>query len=330
MRCAWLVAVAALALAGAALADDPAWLTEFDRLMGAGDAPGAEAYLLGRPLEEQKTADYMWALGRVHRALNRPEAAALDLVTYDILTRRKGRDVADLRAWLAAQGRLFLAQAEAALKRGDRTAAVRSYLHAALCDQSLLKRPDGLRDATGFTLAKIVHDRPDRNDYWMLLAGYHFHLSHLDASRAAMLHYLKGELSPFLRWRGEVMLSSIDRGLEKHRQLADKLMRQAEADAAAAPAEPAPPEPPPPPPAPKADEELERRLEKQRRLIDLDGRIRDLENRIAELRRIRKGEVHVGSHGQVFVTAHNQRQVKADLAAAEKQLEDLKYERDNL
>jgi hypothetical protein len=323
--------LAALMLASAAAAADPAWLAEFDRLMTAGNAQGAQQYLAARPIVDQKTADYMWARARVHRALNQPEPAAIDVITYDNLTRRKGRDLSDLRAWLFAEAKLFLSRADDLYRRGDRAGAVRAYLHAALCDTSILRRADGLREDTGRTLAKIVHDHPERSDYWILLAGYHYHLDHIDAARAAMQHYLKQDLDEFHRWRGEVMLSSVERGLEKHRQLADKLMRDAEAEAQANAAKgPAQPDPGPLPEAKPKEPSMDEKLSRHRRLLDLDARIRDMENRIAELRQQRKGQVVVGSHGHVYVEAHNQRQVKADLESAEKQLADLKYERDSL
>ncbi|MBI4859597.1 MAG: hypothetical protein HY815_04955 [Candidatus Riflebacteria bacterium] len=323
----WLAGMTA---APAASGADPAWLDQAQQLLAdPGNGKAALGHLTSQPLEVQKTADFQWAIARAYRLVNLPEKAATALVTYDILTLRKGRNVSDLRSWLAINAQRLLKEAIEVYRRGDEAGACRTFLHAAICDQALIRYPaEGIRDSTGNLLARLAHGHPDKADFWALLAGYHFHMNHLKASRLAMLHYLKQNLDPYQRWRGEVWLSSIDRRLDKQRKLSEKLIAEAEAAPRPSPAEPEPTiTVSPPKPDQKAQEE---RLARHRRLIDLDSRIRDLEGRIRELNERRRGRAIVSTNGHVDVIAYNQRQVKAELEAAQRQIEELRAERDSM
>ena len=315
---------------GAVRAQDPAWLPEFEHRLATGGNTALE-FLRAQPLGVRKSADHEWALVRTYQVLNQPEAAGMALVTYDILTRRKGRDVGALRAWLSVQSQQLFAQAKVALDRHDDATASRLFLHAAICDQALLKSPgDGLRDETGTQLAKMVHNHPEKAEWWALLAGYHFHVGHLQAAREAMLHYLKHDLDEYQRWRGAVWLSSVDHALEKHRKLADQMMAEVAAEAAASPSAPEPEPSPAPAPSVSPEQKLEARLDRHRRLVDLDGRIRDEESNLRDLQDRRRGRVYVGPGGHVGVVAENQRAVKADIESAETRLTELRAERDAL
>ena len=321
----WVSLWVALSAAHAEL--NPPWMATFQaQLTKRGTA--ALEYLRGQPDAVKKTADYQWALAYACQEAGDPEPAAMALVTYDILTRRKGRDVGGLRAWLAVQGQALLRSAAGRLAANDEAGAVRDFLHAAVCDQALIQQPAaGLRDSTGQQLVRLAHANPQKLEYWALLAGYYFHTAHLDASKAAMEHYLALDLDDYQRWRGGVWMSSINRALEKHRKLAEKLMKEADAEAAAAP--PAPPEPTPEPTRPPQPT-LEQKLEKHRELCDMDARVRDAENRLRELESHRRGGQTYVYGGRVGVIAYNQRQLAQDIEAQQKQLEDLKSQRDAL
>lgn len=318
-----------LVFASAGLAADPAWLPVFEGQLAQGGTHALE-YLQGQASEVKKTADYQWALARACKAAGEPEPAAMALVTYDILTRHHGREVADVRSWLAVEGQILLRSAATKLAANDEAGAVHDYLHAAICDQALIQEPAaGLRDTTGQRLAQLAHNTPQKSEYWVLLAGYHFHMGHLDASRAAMLHYLSLNLDDYQKWRGGVWLSSIDHALDKHRKLAAKLMQEAEAESAAAP--PAPPEPAPSAPPKDPRQEEEKRWERHRELLDLDARIRDTESRLREMEsHTRGGNTYVGPYGQVGVVTYNQRALRADIDTTRQQLDDLKQQRDSL
>lgn len=320
----------ALFLAAPVFAQDPAWLPAFEAKLNQSGAAALE-FLKNQPLDQRKTADHEWALARANQLSDQPEAAAMALVTYDILTRRHGRDVSQLRSWLSVKAQGLIRQAKDQLARGDRPGAVKSFLHAAIADQALIQHPAaGLRDETGRQLARATHDHPESANTWALLAGYHFHTGHLQASREAMNHYLTHDLDDYQRWRGEVWLSSIDHALDKHRKLAEMLMQQAAADSAAAGPSPDPDPEPPRPPEKTAEQKLENRLAKHRELLDLDARIRNEEVELRELQGRRRGQTVVTGRRSVGVVAYNQRQVKADIEACEKRLQELKDRRSEL
>lgn len=324
-----LLLVLALCAAPVA-AQDPAWLPAFEAKLGQSGAAALE-FLKSLPLDQRKTADHEWALARTHQALDQPEAAAMALVTYDILTRRHGRDVAPLRSWLSVKAQGLLRQAGTQLAAGDKAGAVRSFLHAAVSDQALIQQPSaGLRDATGRQLARMTHDHPESANHWALLAGYYFHTGRLEASKEAMNHYLQHGLDEYHHWRGGVWLSSIEHALDKHRKLAEKLMQQAAADSAAAGPAPDPEPEPPRPPEKSAEQKLEDRLAKHRELLDLDARIRSEELNLRELQGRRRGQAVVTGRRSVGVLAYNQRQVKADIETSEKRLQELKDRRSEL
>src|SRR5688572_5474153 len=101
-----MIAIVSTTTSFAATAD-PAWLPTFEQKLTA-SAPAALDFLRAQPDSIKESADFQWALARAHQANNQPEAAAMALVTYDILTRRHGRDVSGLRSWLAVHAEQLL------------------------------------------------------------------------------------------------------------------------------------------------------------------------------------------------------------------------------